>query len=267
MKNKLYQSMYEKINTSAAMDERIKNAVMQKNIYKKQYHIVGKTVVAVVVLSVILCIPTVQMIATEMWETFSNYFVVDKDENENSVIEMEGGYLVLSPNACKKACKMDSILQASDNIGISLLYSTDEIKGRDGISYYPYVSKKGALNGVTLINNFYAEGPIALEIIIRSKDNAGVDYSNHELEYAGAKWNLVEADSISDIHLYEIPHLGVNAIIYTTQSDGPALWEEKGIEAVDSLTGVIFMYEGIEYKYLGAISQEEMKAFLNSLQN
>lgn len=267
MKDKLYQSMYEKINTSEEMDERIQNAVMQKKLYKKQYHFVGKAAVAVVVLTVILCMPTVQTIAMEMWETFSNYFVVDKGENENSVIEMEGGYLTISPKASKKACKMDSILQASNNIGISLLYSTEELKEKDGISYHPYVSKKGDLNGVTLINHFYADGPIALEIIIRSKNNAGVDYDNHELEYAGAKWSLVEAESISDIHLYEIPQLGVNAIIYTTQSDGPALWEEKDIEAVESLTGVIFMYEGIEYKYLGAITQEEMKEFLNTLQN
>lgn len=267
MKDKLYQSMYEKINTSEEMDERIRNSVMQKKAYGGNYHFAGKIAVAVVVLTVILCIPTVQTIAMEMWETFSNYFVVDKGENENAVIEMEGGYLTLSSKASKKACKMDSILQASNNIGISLLYSTDEIKEKDGISYYPYVSKKGVLNGITLINNYYAKGPIALEIIIRGKDNSGVDYNNHELEYAGAKWNLVEADSISDIHLYEIPHLGVNAIIYTTQSEGPALWEEKGIETVDSLTGVIFMYEGIEYKYLGAIAQEEMKEFLNTLQN
>ena len=267
MKDKVYQSMYKKINTSEEMDERIRNSVMQKKLYGGKHHFVGKAAVAVVVLTFILCIPTIQTRAMELWATFSNYFVVDKGENENSVIEMEGGYLALSPTASKKECKMDSIMQVSSNLGVSLLYSTEEMKEDNGISYYPHVSKKGVLNGVNLINNFYAEGPIALEIIIRSKDNSGVDYNNHELEYAGAKWSLVEADSISDINLYAIPQLGVNAILYTTQSEGPVLWEEKGIEVDEPLTGVIFMYEGIEYKYLGAISQEEMKVFLNTLQN
>ena len=266
MKNKLYQSMYKKIHTSEEMDERIRNSVVQKKLYWGNYNFVGKAAVAVVVLTFILCLPNLQTRAMEMWETFSNYFVVDKGEDENSVIEMEGGYLALSPTATKKECKMDSIMQVSKNLGVSLLYSTQERKENNGISYYPHVSKKGVLNGVNLINNFYAEGPIALEIIIRSKDNTGVDYNNHELEYAGVKWSLVEGESISDIHLYEIPQLGVNAIFFTTQSEGPELWEEKGIEVVEPLTGVVFMYEGIEYKYLGAISQEEMKVFLNTLQ-
>lgn len=192
--------------------------------------------------------------------------MIAEDENGENSIEMEGEYLAVSPGACKEECKMDSIAEVSDNIGIKILQSTEAEEQKDSISYYPYVSDSGVLNGIIIINYSYADGPIGMEITIRSNQDEQVDYNNHELEYAGENWNLAESSNVSNIQTYAISQLGIEAILYTVKSDGPVEWENAGVENCESITCVIFMHEGIEYQYIGAVSQEAMKEFLNTLQ-
>lgn len=324
MRHKTYQSLYEKIKTTDEMDQRIMEHVMQKEkplaknvkstiqkektvmhnqkttmqnmnpmIHEKEKNrtaYIGKIAAAAAIFLLALQLPSVQAAAKELFSHFTNRFIIAEGENSENIIEMEGDYLEISSKAYKKDCKLDSISEVNDITGLSLLESTEAYETQNCISYYPYVSEAGALNGIMLLDDCYAMGdlknvslktssdmtesqkisyekgvnyssPIGMQITIRSNQDEQVDYNNHELEYAGINWKLQEGDGISNIQLYEIPDLGVKAVLFSAESDGPVEWqlEEEGI------TVAMFIYEGIEYIYMGAVSQDTMMEFLNTL--
>lgn len=263
----------------------------KKNYVRLAYRMAAVIVVTMVMLQVQPIRAAVDKVITH----FTNQFEILWQGKESTVIEMEGDYLEISPKAKKKECKMDSVSQISKQIGIHLLQSTEAYETRKCISYYPYVSESGALNGIMLIDHCYAMGdlknaklktyssvsesssityekgekyssPISMQITIRSNQSDGVDYNNHELEYAGTNWNLTEGDGISDINLREITGLGVNAVLFTVESSGPIVWYAEGIEENETFTTAMFIYKGIEYIYNGAVSQDTMVEFLNTLE-
>lgn len=297
MWNKTYKSLYSKIQTSEETDQRIL-LNLKKNLgyEKKQRHekLVLKFAVMIIFCLVIIQAKPIYAAVEKVVQHFVNSFELHGDDLEGTVVDMEGDYLKLNPDAKKEWCKMDSIDQISKMLGVDILESTEEHKASNGISYYPYVSKTGVLNGVMLINHSYVMGdlksvelktypdattksmltcdsgekyksPIGLEITIRSDQKEGVDYDNQELAYEGLYLKLEERGDVSNIELKEIANLEIYAVLYTLNDVGPFDTVMENTADIESITVAMFMYEGIEYVYMGAVSYETMLAFLYTL--
>lgn len=297
MRDKIYQSLYSKIQTSEEMDQRILLNLRQDLKQEKERNrqkFVFRFAVIILFCFVIIQEKPIYAAVENIVKHFVNSFELHSDDLDGTVVDMEGDYLKLNPDAEKEWCKMDSIARISKMLGVDILESSEEYKASNSISYYPYVSQKDVLNGVMLINHSYAMGdlknvqlktysdvttksilkcdsgemyktPIGMQITIRSDQKEGVDYDNHELEYEGLYLKLEERGDVSDIKLKEIPNLEIFAVLYTLNSSGPFDTLMENTDEIESITVAMFLYEGIEYMYLGAVSQETMMEFLNTL--
>lgn len=206
-----------------------------------------------------------------------------------------GEYLEISPDAPKKECKIDSVDAASEMLGIDLLQSKNAYEQKNCILYTPYVSGSGALNGAILIDDFYAVGdikdaeysispkvdtgnavfyrpgkkyqsPVRMEITIRAGDAEGVDYDNHELDYGG-RVEAREENDAEKTENYVIQNLGgVNALLCVDETDGISTWGKREGEEISHCVSAYFLYQGVEYRYVGAVSLETMKEFLEGLE-
>lgn len=206
-----------------------------------------------------------------------------------------GEYLEINPDAPKKECKMDSMDAVSEMLGIDLLQSKDAYQQENCILYTPYVSESGALNGAVLIDDFYALGdireaeysifpevetsnaicyrpgekyqsPIRMEITMRTDDAEGVDYDNHELDYGG-RIEAREDNDAEKTENYVIQNLGgVNAMLSLDETDGVSTWGKLEGEEISSCVSAYFLYQGVEYRYVGAVSLETMQEFLEGLE-
>ena len=120
-------------------------------------------------------------------------------------------------------------------------------------------------NSISYCSGEKYQSPIMMEILIRSDENDGVDYEDHELEYAGISEEWTEGAAIHDIMKYKIENLDTEALIATVDTDGPSRWEAVDGKKITSCTNVLFVYKGVEYRYMGAVSQEVMEGFLEGL--
>ena len=69
--------------------------------------------------------------------------------------------------------------------------------------------------------------------------------------------------------IYHISGIDADAMIVSTRNVsmagmGPALWEAPN-PGIDHITTAYLSYEGIEYTYFGDVSEDTMKAFLETL--
>ena len=206
-----------------------------------------------------------------------------------------GGYVEVNSDAPKKECKMDSMDAVSKALGVGLLQSGDAYEQENCILYTPYVSESGALNGVILADDFYALGdirdaeysiftevetcnaifyrpgenyqsPIKMEITIRTNDSEGVDNENHELDYGG-RTEVREDNDAEKTETYVIQNLGgVDAMLSVDETDGVSTWGKLEGEEISSCVSAYFLYQGVEYRYVGAVSIEAMQEFLEGLE-
>lgn len=300
MKLDNYRKVYRKIEISEEMDERLRNGIMDRKRKIAKRPVMKAACVAAAIALVIgaLQIPAVSAAAEQLIARFTGQVLIHKEDGTEVKVDIAGKednkYLKLNENARKEDCKIDSLKQAEKELGVSLLKSEEAAEEKNCISYNPYVSKKGALNGVMLINYAYMFGdlqdvetttfeewdyvnsvsyrsgkeyhsPIMMQILIRSDQEEGVDYENHELEYAGISEERSKNQGMKDITLYEIKNLGVKAIISTDDTDGPSVWLNLDGEKITSCTDALFVYKGVEYRYVGAVSQKVMEEFLEGL--
>lgn len=293
MKKESLQKMYDKIITTNDMDERIQKHILEHKKGQVCYiQYTYKLAVIFLAVIVVMQVHPIKAAVQKVITHFSNQIVYFTQNDEEKVIHMQGDYLAIKATAPKDMCKMNSVLEVSNELGISLLQSSEAYEMENCIFYHPYISKNNRLNGVMLINHCYAMGdlenvtletsafideqpmilyqdgeeyksPISMQIKIRTNQAEGVDYNNHELEYAGANWDLTIERGIYDINLYEIQKLGVTAVLYSVKSDGPQVWR---LEEETEFTTAIFMFDGVEYCYCGAVSQSTMASFLETLQ-
>lgn len=296
-----YREAYRKIEISEEMDERIRCGIMDRKRKVNKRSVMKAACVAAAIALVIgaLQIPAVSAAAEQLIARFTGQILIYKEDGTEVIkVELAGKednkYLKLNENARKEDCKIDSLKQAEKELGVSLLKSEEAAEEKNCISYNPYVSKKGALNGVMLINYAYMFGdlqdvetttyeewdyvnsvsyrsgkeyhsPIMMQILIRSDQKEGVDYENHELEYAGISEERSENEGMRDITLYDIKNLGVKAIVTTVDTDGANAWKNQAGEEITSCTDALFVYKGVEYRYFGAVSQKVMEEFLEGL--
>lgn len=207
-----------------------------------------------------------------------------------------GEYLEVNSDAPRKECKMDCMDAVSKALGIDLLQSGDAYEQENCILYTPYVSESGALNGVILQDTFYALGdirdpkievfkdlekdgrisyhdgeeyhsPIMMEAAIRT--NAGEELDNEipELDYSRQFVDLTGEDSGTAIvqEIHEIESLGVEATL-SFDVPGSHTWNKLDGEEPPQCIDAVFTYQGVEYRYVGAVSIETMQEFLEGLE-
>lgn len=325
MRSEEYRQVYDKITLSKEADERIleellqekESAVMERG--KRKKWLTGAAVAAVAVMAVVIGaarIPAMGSAAGDVISRFTNLIIITNDSEDevgDEVSQAEGReygyptsvyqysdsgeYLHVNSDAPKKECRMASMSEVGQALGVGLLQSKDAHEAKDSILYTPYVSDSGALNGVILKNDFYALGdirdaefnvsgdlktedgyiyvsyregenyqsPIMVEATIRTDDNEGVDEGNHELDYGGRQVKADEGAIISS-EVYEIENLGVTALLSIDDTPGPYTWSKLDGEEIHRCADAYFVYQGVEYRYVGAVSLETMKEFLEGLE-
>lgn len=295
-----YKSMYEKMGMSDEMDKKIKDCILnQKKIRKYQnkkiYHTGASIVAAIAIVVLALQVDSVSAAVQKIVSCFNYSFTVEDKKGNREQIKMSGEYLSLSKKAPKKECYMDSMEIASSKIGIDLLNTENASAFEDCITYTPYLSKNGELCGVMLIDELYALGdlqnvkmnlkksknsvdfikytagekyqtPVLAQITIQTNKKETEGYNNNELGYLKEKQNLdltATNSDVSNVELYEIKNLGVKAVLYSIKTDGPEIWNTKKGEI--NCVNAVFVYKGAEYIYVGGMSNDTMKEFLDSL--
>ena len=285
MKLEEYKSIYEKMETSKEMDQRILNSVQNNKKTKKIAFVKAASVAAVFALVVgVYQIPTVNGAVNDFISSFTSKFTVNDE-----TVEMTGDYKTISQKAVKQNQKFDTLADVEKELGISLLKSKDAYEDEKNLIFYnPHLNEKGELYGVLLMDDFYAVGdlknvdtevfeewdvnneiqfesgakyqtPIAAEITVRGNKNT--DHSDDmEVRYKGYKEKF---DGESQV--YELKSIHTKAIITTIKNSGvPVVWEDQVGETGD-MTEAFIVYEGVEYHYYGVVSQDTMKEFLESL--
>lgn len=300
MQLKEYKEAMDELQMPEDMDQRLKQRLEQqqevkqmnkKNVYKK---IAITAAVAGTVVGIGVANPAIVSNAAEAIARFFSYDITLKDHDGNKeTVEMNNEYLHLREDAPTKDCKMSSVKEVGEALGIELLESKERYAYEGCISYSPSMSEEKALCGALISDKMYATGdlqnvkidkadsedsndsiafqkgedyqsPIAMQISVRSDENLGEKYKDNELGYI-SDCQHVDMENISnEAEVYEIPDLDVKAVLFTVYTDGPIAW---GIDEGElKCTTALFVYKGVEYVYTGAVSHETMKQFLNTLE-
>ena len=78
------------------------------------------------------------------------------------------------------------------------------------------------------------------------------------------KIDLTSSDAgVLEPEVYEMKDLGVKAVLYSIETDGPVSWNIT--EGTVKCSVAVFVYEGVEYVYMGGMNHDTMKAFLDTL--
>lgn len=301
-----YRDLYDKVSLSEEADQRILREIKEGktpgrgNRFQMRADRIAAAAAVLVLAAGMMRIPVVASATQSLVNRFSDVIILklDQDDDATSMIVYSGTakYLdVMKQDAPKKECKMDSLTAVSEALGVGLLQSEDAKEEKNCISYTPYVSEDGVLNGVNIKDDFYALGdirdakynisedpeesntvsycpgekyqsPIKVEITVRASNEDGVDEENDELDDCGRTETLTGEAEIQVKEIYEIQNLGgVQAFLSEDETDGVSTWEKREGAEIQSCTSAYFTYGGVEYRYVGAVSMETMKEFLEGL--
>lgn len=300
MELKHYQNMYDKMDMPTDMDERLQKAILgkmdeRKNGNKKRYHAGIAVAAAFAVMVFVTQFDTVAAAAERVIEYFRYSFVVEDKEGNAVKVDMEGNYLTLSSNASKDESYMDSITMAGKELGVKLLDTSESYQYDECVKYTPYLTEDNELYGVMLSDKLYSVGdlqnvelhqreeeggldwmeytagakyqtPISVQVTIRTDKDMTGEYDNNEIGYVSKCQNIDLTNppaGISDSEIYDMSNLGVKAVLYSVQTDGPIAWNIE--EGAITCTTAIFVYQGVEYVYMGGIDHDTMKSFLDTL--
>lgn len=298
MKLDKYNKIIDKINIPDDMDNRLKEYLLSdkkenKKITSKK--LIKRFSIAVATMVLVLGVSQTSFVSTAasaIIHFFEYGFTFTENNGQETTINMKMNYLTLDKNTPMESMYMDSIDQVSDTIGIKLLNSTKEYTSNGFVEYYPSISNDNILAGIRIINNCYIIGdiknisvtnrksqdsknminyavgenyktPIGVQISIRTNENLTSKYQDNELGFVSENTNIDLDDNNTQSELYEIDNLGIKAVLFTTQTDGPIEWG-LGDRNID-VTYAVFVYEGVEYVYFGGVSHNTMKEFLNTL--
>lgn len=298
MERRDYQTMYEKMEMSDDMDQKIKAAVKNAKTTKRAYRF-HAGLGAIAAIALIVCVSQTEVVKAtvdKIVHYFSYSFTVEQKDGSTEKVQMNEEYLTLSKDAPKKNLNMNSISEVKDAIGIDLLDTKEAYQYESCIEYSPKVSEAGELYGIMISDKLYAIGdlkdvklypkeeedgldflsyssgkdyqtPILMQISLRTDKNTTQEYEDNELGFVSTHMNIDLTNDTSDMYdaeVYELDNLGVKAVLYTVETDGPINW---GVESGSiPCTSAVFVYKGAEYVYMGGVSHDTMKLFLNTLE-
>ncbi len=295
-----YQNVYDKMEMPKEMDERLQQTIISRaqekhGMSKKGYRAGVAVAAAFAVMVFVTQFDTVAAAAERVIDYFKYSFMVEDQEGNAVKVEMKGGYLTLDSDASKDECYMDSLSMVEEELGVALLDTSAAYQFDDCVTYTPYLTDDGELYGVMLSNHLYAMGdlqdvtlharesedgldwmeyaagadyqtPISAQVTIRTDKDMTGEYDNNEIGYVSKCQNIDLTNppaGISDAEIYDMSSLDVKAVLYSVQTDGPIAWSIE--EGAITCTTAVFVYEGVEYVYMGGIDHDTMKSFLDTL--
>lgn len=243
----------------------------------------------------LLSLPSFRAFAEEKIRMFT-YFLLYRDSVFEAELEEKN---ISSPEAVGPSV-YQSLSEAEEVFGLSFLKSGDPSAESipSGLFYQPIMifdeKKEKHFAGMSFANYAYAAGdlqdvsvhadpanafmdsisfspgkeyasPIALQIrIITDKDLYESTFPKGT-DLSGPKYGILE----NQAETYHLSALGTEAMIISTYAEaaygiGPEVWSRKG-EPFTHITTAVLTCQGIEYTYLGDVSTDTMKAFLNTL--
>lgn len=243
----------------------------------------------------LLSLPSFRAFAEEKIRMFT-YFLLYRDSVFEAELEEKN---ISSPEAVGPSV-YQSLSEAEEVFGLSFLKSGDPSAESipSGLFYQPIMifdeKMEKHFAGMSFVNYAYAAGdiqnitlsqgpspevmdsisftpgkeyasPIALQIrIITDKDLYESTFPK-ETDLSGPKNGILE----NQAETYHLSALGTEAMIISTYAEasygiGPEIWSRKG-EPFTHITTAVLTCQGIEYTYLGDVSTDTMKAFLNTL--
>lgn len=266
----------------------------EKPLNNKSNRIKRMAVAAAVILALV-GISRISFVANAMdklMQYITYRFTVTNEDGSKSTVEMKEESITLSETAPAEPCFFKDMKTAQDLLGVTLLESSSMYRYKDCIRYSPDYSEEGELGVVVLQDHFYSVGdlnnitlypkptedsidtmtydagakyqtPITMQVNIWTGRDTNAEYAEDEMGYASKTVNVNMDDISSEAEIYTIPQLNVDAVLYTVHTDGPIAWgiEEGSIKC----TSAFFVYEGVEYIYMGGIEHDTMKEFLNTL--
>ena len=301
MDMKSYNDMMGKIHSSKEIDEMVRENVLKTiDTNRMKGNMIKKRLLATAaVLAVVICIGQIQPVKASV-DRLVNYITyhitIQKEDGIKEKIEVKESFLTISENAPTSDMFLGSVSEAGDLSGIDLLDSTEAYSYKGCVEYAPKLTEDESIYGIVITDKLYAVGdlkntklypkeeedgldfleytpgseyrtPIMTQIAIRTDENLDAEYQDNELGYVGSALDVDFSDSssgVSDAEVYYVDKLGINAVLFTVQTDGPINWHvESGTE--DCCTA-LFVYKGVEYMYMGGVSHDTMKAFLNTLE-
>lgn len=295
-----YQNMYKKMEMPKEMDERIRERMTgelnRKKVMRSNGYRFGFAVAAAFAL--IVCVTQFDTIvaAAEKMARFIRYTFVVNDDSGNAVdVDMTGVFVTLLEDAPKDLCYMDSVKAAGESMGITLLDTEQAYLYEGCVEYTPYLTKDEELYGVMLSDKLYSVGdlqdvtlhrkgedggidwmeynqgvnyqtPISVQITIHTDKDMTGEYENNEIGYVSKSQKIdLTADDAGtfEAEVYEAGNLGVKVVLYSVHTDGPMSWniEDGSVKCCVA----VFVYEGVEYVYMGGVNHETMKMFLDTL--
>lgn len=301
MDMKSYNDMMGKLHSSEKMDGMVREKVMKTMEDKgmRENKRIKRSLAAAAVFAAVFCMSQIQPVKAsveQLVEYITYHITVQKEDGISEKIEMKEGFLAISENAPTENIFLDSVREAGDLSGVKLLDSPEAYSYKGCVEYNPKRSEDGALYGIVITDKLYAVGdlkntklypkeeedgldfleytpgseyrtPVMAQISIRTDKNLDAEYRDNELGFAGSVMDIDLTDSslgVSDAEIYSINQLGIKAVLFTVQTDGPMNWgiESGGIDCCNA----VFVYKGVEYVYMGGVSHDTMKAFLNTLE-
>lgn len=263
---------------------------------RKKPRFIKRTAVAAAVVLAVFGISRISFVANAMdklIQYITYRFTVTNEDGTKTTVEMQEDSIQLAENVPMENCYMDDMVQAGEQIGVKLLASSSMYQYEECIRYTPIISEEDVLFGVMLQDHFYTVGdlgnvklypktteesidfmtyeagakyqtPISMQVTVWTNQDSSAEYEEDELGYASKTVNVDMKDVSSEAEVYTIPQLNVDAVVYTVYTDGPIAWgiEEGSIRC----TSTFFVYEGVEYIYMGGVSHDTMKEFLNTLE-
>lgn len=294
MRTKDYIKMMDKIVMPEELDHNLKNSILnnqKETKFMKEKRAVKRIAMAAACAVVLVGIANASEIskaAEAVFEYVQYKFTFTDDKGEKENVELQVDYVSIDKAAPKEERIVDSVEQASELIGIQLLHTPEENQEKGLVKYDPKLTDTQEFCGVYVSNKIYSLGdlkyvtfdkehnllgyekgeqyntPIGAQIVVRTDENLTKKYKGHELGYMSDKQMVDLDDQASEAEIYELSKIGVKAVLYTVQTDGPIQW---GIDEGEfPCTYAIFVYQGVEYLYYGGVSHDTMKVFLDGLQ-
>lgn len=304
MKERQIRDGFSQIKVSAEMDERMRERIKaqargaessdeqvcraerpRKRIRSELFWKKASVIAAVGIIGIagISQIPQVQTFA----ETIAGKFVTIFDLGDEK-IEVESDYVKISQEMSDEWNKYGSLTKAEETLGIKLLKYDKSSEENHSWSFYPDTTTEGEIYGVTVTNYSYILGdlkrvqtkknadpaigntisyeagekfrsPISCQMIIRAEAESAT-----EDLYPGYETNNIDWIAEFDAEKYYCENLNTEVILYEIETDGPAEWDlvEPAKTAV-----MQFIYEGVEYHFMGQVSLDTMKELAEHLHN
>ena len=243
-------------------------------------------------------IPGIRVRASQLLEKLQ--YTLFSDSGEQLPVTMENQEVIYHPSL---PAKFDSLTDAETAFGIDLLDSSDRTCVRTGklVHYYPMIvydkQQHDHICGMSFQDFAYVTGDLkGFKVLPPGSDTTETEFRYKKGKSYGSPIALqirmvTDADTaeaaglvigteinVQEPHhysgnesteIYHISGIDADAMIVSTRNVsmagmGPALWEAPN-PGIDHITTAYLSYEGIEYTYFGDVSEDTMKAFLETL--